>query len=381
MAITSNPKRLRPAAGPSKTRPGVALTRLADVLRGLVRPVKPAELIFFTSQLSLMLEIGTALNNALRAIANQTDNPAFKKVIQAMLQVIEEGRQLSDAMREHPRVFDNVFTSMIKAGETGGFLKDILDRIVEMQEKRQKLITQIKAALTYPAVLCIIGFLAIIFVMTAVLPKFTAFFEGKEHILPPTTRFLMATSASLQEYWWIYILGSIGFVIGFKLFKESTQGQILIDRFFVSVQPIAGLSNKIYTCELLRTLGNLMGSQVPLLDALTVTRGTIKNHFYRQFLDRIMEHVKQGGRFSQPFADNPYILSSVKEMVATGEEVGDLPRVMQRLARFYDNQVDGALKTLSSMIEPVALIVLGGMVGLVVSAVILPVFRLATALH
>jgi type IV pilus assembly protein PilC len=124
-----------------------------------------------------------------------------------------------------------------------------------------------------------------------------------------------------------------------------------------------------------------MASKVPLLDALTVTRGTIKNYFFRQFLDQIREHVKQGGRFAQPFAENPYILASVKEMVGTGEEAGDLPRVMQRLASFYDNEVDGALKSLSAMIEPMALIVMGGVVGLIVSAVILPIFRLGTALH
>ncbi|MBW1902273.1 MAG: type II secretion system F family protein [Deltaproteobacteria bacterium] len=381
MAITFDNKDVRSVARPAKALSSFSFSKLGDTLRRFGKTVKPAELIFFTAQLSLMLEIGTSLNNSLKAIANQTENPAFKKVIQDMHKVIEEGQPLSNAMKRHPRVFDNVFTSMIKAGETGGFLKDILDRIVEMQEKRQQLITQIKTALTYPAFLCGIGFLAVIFITVGVLPKFTAFFAGKEKLLPPTTRFLMATSASLREYWWIYILVFAGIVIGLKLFKESRQGKILIDRFFVSVPPIAGLSNKIYTCELLRTLGNLMASKVPLLDALTVTRGTIKNHFFRKFIDQITEHVKQGGRFSQPFADNPYILASVKEMVGTGEEAGDLPRVMQRLARFYDNEVDGALKTLSSMIEPAALIVLGGMVGVIVSAVILPIFRLGTALH
>jgi len=381
MAITFDNKDVRSAAGPVKKSSSFSFAQLGETFRDFGSPVKPAERIFFTSQLSLMLEIGTSLNNSLKAIANQTENPAFKKVIQDMHKVIEEGRSLSDAMKRHPRVFDIVFTSMIKAGEAGGFLKDILDRIVEMQEKRQKLIAQIKTALTYPAVLCVIGFLAVIFVTVGVLPKFTAFFAGKEKLLPPTTRFLMATSASLREYWWIYILACAGIVICLKLFKESKQGKILIDRFFVSVPPVSGLSNKIYTCELLRTLGNLMASKVPLLDALTVTRGTIKNHFFRQFLDQIMEHVKQGGRFSQPFAENPYILASVKEMVGTGEEAGDLPRVMQRLARFYDNEVDGALKSLSAMIEPMALIVMGGVVGLIVSAVILPIFRLGTALH
>ena len=381
MAISIDNKELSTVKDATEKRPRVFLEKWGESFRNFGKSVRSAELIFFTSQLSLMLEIGTALNKALKAIALQTENPVFREVIEDMHQVIEEGRPLSDAMRKHPRVFDTIFVSMIKAGETGGFLKDILDRIVEMQEKRLKLIAQIKAALTYPAVLCGIGFLAVIFVMVGVLPKFTAFFAGKEDILPPTTRFLMAASASLREYWWVYILACIGVVAGIKLFMESRTGRILIDRFFVSFPPVAGLTNKIYTCELLRTLGNLMASQVPLLDALSVTRGTIKNHFFRRFLDQISDHVTQGGKFSHPFADNPYILASVKEMVATGEEAGDLPRVMQRLARFYDNEVDAALKSLSSMIEPMALIVLGGVIGVIVSAVILPIFRLGTALQ
>ena len=157
MAISLNSKELRPGASSFKTRPSFTLAHWGDILRSFGRPVKSSELIFFTSQLSLMLEIGTPVGNALKAIASQCENPEFKAVILAILKDIEEGQQLSDAMRRHPRVFNNVFISMIRAGETGGFLKDILDRIFEMQNKRQALSTQLKTALTYPAFLCIVG--------------------------------------------------------------------------------------------------------------------------------------------------------------------------------------------------------------------------------
>jgi type II secretory pathway component PulF len=350
-------------------------------IRRFGRRVKAAELIFFASQLSLMLEIGTPLSKALAALAQQTENEVFREIILALQQEIEEGRQLSDAMRQHPLVFNNVIISMVQAGESGGFLKDILDRIVEMQEKRLAVTTQIKTALTYPAFLCVIGFLVIVFVMVGVLPKFTAFFAGKESILPFHTRFLMAMSGSMRAYWWIYILLCTGLAVSLKLFKESKQGQTFIDWLLVRAPLIARLSNKIYTCELLRILGHLMESQVPLLDALTVTRGTVRNQNFRRFVDRIKEHVKQGGKFSKTFADYPYILPSVREMVATGEEAGNLSRVMLRLAKFYDEEVERDLKKLGSMIEPMALIVLGVVVGLIVSAVILPMFKLAHALR
>jgi len=372
MAISFNHK--RPSAASKSLQPLPGFSYFAE-------PVKPGELIFFTSQLSLMLEIGTPLNSALKAIGNQTENVTFKAVIQAMFLDIEEGRQLSYAMRQHPKVFDNTFVGMIRGGESGGFLTNILDRLVEAQEKRQALKTQLRTALTYPTFLSIIGFFVIVFIMVSVLPKFTAFFEGKESILPFTTRFLMTMSASIREYWWVYILCIAGLVISLKFFKESKAGRILIDRFFVSAPLIAGLSNKIYTCDLLRTLGNLMESHVPLLEALEVTRGSIRNQYFRDFVNQIMEHVRQGGRFSQPFATYPYILETVKQMVATGEEAGNLPKVMLRLARFYDTEVDQELKTLSALIEPIALIVMGVVVAVIVSSIILPLFKLSQMLH
>ena len=302
-------------------------------------------------------------------------------MIGTVLHDIEEGRQLSDALRRHPRVFDSTFISLVKAGEAGGFLAQTLNRSVEMQEKRQALFVQIRSALAYPMLLCILGFLVIVFVLVGVLPKFTVFFEGKEHILPITTRFLMALSASLQQYWWAYLIGCLGMAVGLKIFKASEQGQTLIDWCFIKVPLLSGLSNKINTCSMLRTLGHLMESQVPILQALDVTRDTIANRYFRHFIQQIQDHVRQGGKFAQLFSNYPFILDSVKQMVATGEEVGNLAQVMLRLAKFYDIEVDRQLKTIAAMIEPLALIVMGAVVGVIVSSVILPIFRLSRVLQ
>ena len=366
-------------------RLGAARSRLPklrlDMLKLSGRRIKAREIIFFTSQLSLMLEVGTPLTSSLTAIENQTKNPAFKEVIKAMGRDIEEGLQLSDAMRRHPQIFNSVFVSMIKAGETGGFLQKILDRLAEMQEKRQALIAQLRSTLTYPAILCLVGLLVVVFVLVGVLPKFITFFAGKESILPITTRFLMVMSHSLRAYWWVYLISTVGLILALKIWKESEPGQALIDRFCVSAPMVARLYNKIYTCQLLRTLGHLMSSQVPLLEALEVTRATIRNRYFNRFITQIVDHVEKGGRFAQPFTTYPYILDSVKQMVATGEEVGNLPTVMLRLAGFYDTEVDRELKNIASLIEPIALMLLGGVVGVIVASVILPLFRLAHAVH
>ena len=381
MAITVNHKISHLPATPIKAKPKTQLKNSLAHYRVFGKSIKPKEVIFFTSQLSLMLEIGTPLKNALEAIRNQTKNPNFKEVIHSLLRDVEEGQQLSDAMKRHPRIFNSVYNSMIKAGETGGFLFEILDRMVEMQEKRQALLTQIRSALTYPMFLCILGFVVVVFVLVGVLPKFTAFFEGKEHILPFTTRFLMVLSASLREYWWAYLIGFGGCVIGLTLFNKSERGQIIIDWSFIRLPLLSRLSNKINTCSMLRTLGHLMESAVPILQALDVTRDTIKNRYFKHFIQKIQDHVRDGGKFAQPFSNYPFILNSVKQMVATGEEVGNLSEVMLRLAKFYDAEVDRELKKFATMIEPIALVVMGAMVGMIVSSVVLPLFKLANALH
>lgn len=381
MAISYNPKGSGATALVSLPPSSTRLKQSGGIISRFVKPVKSWELTVFTSQLSLMLEIGTSLNIALKSIGEEIENPAFKAVIFDMYKGIEEGRQLSDAMRSHPQVFNNTFISMVKAGETGGFLKKILDRIVEMQEKRQAIITQLQSSLTYPVILCVVGFLVVVFIIVGVLPRFTTFFEGKESILPWTTRFLMITSASLRGYWWIYIISAVGLFSGFILWNKSERGKTLIDRFVISGPLVAGLSNKIYTGAMLRTLGHLMESQVPLLEALEATRSTIGNRYYQRFIDKIIGNVQQGGRFSRPFAAYPYVPVTVKQMVSIGEEVGNLSTVMLRLAKYYDTEVEQELKKFAAMIEPLALIVMGAVVGLIVSSVILPMFKLAQAVH
>jgi type IV pilus assembly protein PilC len=378
MAITINQTAARATTPASETKKKAEPKSGGGFSIQLGRPVSSKELLFFSSQLSLMLEIDTPINRALEAVSSQTSNPAFKEVLLEMLLEIEDGRQLSDAMRKHPRIFSKVFSSMVKAGETVGLLKEILDRLVEMEEKRQALKAQIKAAMTYPMVLCSMATLVIIFVLVAVLPKFMTFFAGKESILPVTTRVLMVLSRTLQAYWYAYAAGAFGIAIGSYLFIKSRAGAAVIDWLTVSAPVVGRMSNKIYTCQLLRTLGSLMESHVPLLEALQVTGGTFTNRYFSRFIEKIMTHVRDGGRFSQPFADYPYTLESVKQMVATGEESGNLSRVMLRLADFYDDEVDRELKGLSALIEPIALIVMGAVIGLIVSSVILPMFKLAS---
>ena len=371
----------RPRTGADAEKPAVAPRGLRDVSARFRLPrrrtVKSSEQVFFFSQLSLMLEIGTSLTGGLQALADQSRNPAFKEILLAMLKDLQEGRQLSDAMLRYPHVFNRVYVSLAKAGEAGGFLKNSLDSIVVMIERRQALITQLRATLTYPVILCVMAVAVVGFVLVGILPKFMVLFEGKEKLLPPTTRFLMALSTSLRGYWWAYLTGGAASLFLGAAFFRSPSGQALKDRLLVSTPLIAPTFNKILTCQLLRTLGNLMESKVPLIEALDITRTTFTNRHFAAFVDKIREHVHGGGMLSRIFASNPYVMETVKQMVATGEEVGKLPKVMLRLAEFYDTEIQNDLRIISSLVEPAALVVIGAVIGLLVSSVILPIFRIA----
>lgn len=357
------------------------LDKVVALQHRLVRPVKAGEMAFFTSQLALMLEVGTPLITALNTIRGEVANPVFNRVLKKVTRDIEEGRSLSDALGRHERVFDKVFISMVRAGEAGGFLQLILERLVSMQEKRQALLQQLRSAMTYPVVLTLLGVGVVTFIMMGVLPKFTAIFAGKESILPWNTRFLMAASVSLRQNWPLYLGGVVLCVFGAVLWLKTRLGRIILDRILISGPAIKHLANRIYTSEMLRTLGYLLESGVPLVEALRVTAPTVRNCYYRRFIDAIVGSVSQGERFARPFGQNNHIPGTVQQMVAVAEEVGELPKVMRRLARHYDTEVETALKKFVAVIEPVALIFLGGIVGIIVSSIILPLFRLSHALH
>lgn len=362
-------------AAPASPEAGAAGLRLGFRPRATGK-----DLIYFTSQLSLLLEVGISLTDAVRALEAQTANPVLRPVLRAIVADTEAGQPFSAALARHPQVFDGVFVSMVRAGEAGGYLRDALERNVEMREKREALLAHVRATLAYPVVLGIMSLLVVVLVLTSVLPKFMPLFVGKERILPLSTRLLMGLSQSLRAHWWVYLLAAGAAAAGAYVFVRSPYGRALRDRLTLTLPLIGPLSNKVLTGQMLRTLGHLLESHVPLTDALTVTRLTVQNDIYRRFIDRTEETVRSGGRLALAFRDFSHIPGTVRQMIATAEEAGNLYRVMLRLAKHYDAEIEQQLKRVASMIEPIALIFLGGIVGLIVASVILPLFKLAHAI-
>jgi len=344
------------------------------------RSVKQKELFFFLTQLSLMLDVGISLSRAIETIRVQTTNDYFKDILEAMVKDIEEGHQLSAAMTRHPAVFKSVYVNMIRSGETGGFLPKVIDSIIEMLEKQQAIRSRLRGAMAYPVVLCVLAFVVTLFVLIGILPKFMVFFEGKYHILPPTTRMMMGLSVFLRSYWWVCILGSIGLGAGIRAYLPSKAFHRHKDWLAIHFKLFSTLSNNIYTGFFLRTLGTMLENGVPLSEAISIAGNTIENAYYKHYVENIRTIIEEGGHFSAGFAQNKNIHESVKQMIAVGEDVGKLPAVMLKLSQVYERETEESLNQIASLIEPIALIFMGVVVFIIVSSIILPMFRLAGAM-
>ncbi len=371
---TPAPVRVRGAATANQAK--------ATAPYGLFRKKIPArEVLFFTNQLSLMLEIGTPLNQSLSAIATQIRNPEFKAVLEKLLEAVEDGSMLSDALRQYPALFSPEYTSLVSAGENTGHLYEMLDRIVELQEKREEFITALKGAMTYPLVLCAVTTLVIIFMLSFVFPRFATLFQGVEQILPPTTKFLMALSGLLRVYWYLVPLLLAALWWGVHRFLRTDRGRFTVDRLKISLPLLAGISIKIYLSQIMRTLGFLMGSSVPLLEALRITKGGSRNVLFTGFLDRIIENVEGGRGLSPAFGETAFIPETVTQMVSTGEASQKLDRVLLRLSEHYETEIKGQIKRATTIVEPALLIFMGIVVGVIVISLMLPIFKLSKVVH
>jgi type IV pilus assembly protein PilC len=343
--------------------------------------VTSKDIAFFLTQLSMLLEVGISLSKAIDTISKQVRNSKFQQVMTEMVNDIEAGKQLSDAMAVHPQVFKPLYVNMVRSGELGGSLTLVIGNIIEIQDKNQGVLNQIKAALIYPVILCVMAVVVTIFVLIGILPKFMVFFQNKMDVLPFTTRTLMGLSYLLTNYWWMFIIVAAGIGTAVYLYWVSSAGRSHRDWLLIHTPVISRVSNNIYTGLFLNIVGNMLNSGVPLKDALLISSKSMENRYYKRFVEKLHQNIEQGMKLSTGILENPHIQDSVKQVIFVGEEVGKLPMVMMRLVKFYDTEIEQDFKKMTALIEPLALIFMGIAVWMIVSAVILPMFRLASAIN
>jgi len=339
--------------------------------------VSDKELIFFTSQLSLLMETGTSLTESLAAIEPQISNTALQDAVREVSLDVQSGKMLSTAMAKKPRIFTTIYVSMLRAGEAGGFMVEMLERLVQVLKLKSGLATKIKSAMAYPAVLTVMSMGVVVFMMAYVLPRFATLFEGKEAILPVTTLVLMGTARFITSYWPFILAGLAALGVGVYYALRSEQGKIVLQKLMIRGPVIGPTCRALYTARLLRTLGTMLESGIPLLDGVDVTRGTVGNREYVTFLDSVQVSVTGGKTLSEPFAKSHLFPPAVKQMVHTAEMTGSTGMVMLKMADHYEEEVEVRLKTLTSMLEPLIVVVMGSVVGFIAMSLFLPLFKIS----
>jgi type IV pilus assembly protein PilC len=357
-----------------------AAANLRDRMRVLNQGTGPSarDILNFTTQLAVMIRAGIALRAALDGIAEQTDNVKFRRMLSQIKEDVESGKQFSEALARHPRQFNVLYVNMVRASEMSGSFSQMLDRIAGYLAQQIETRAMVIGAMIYPGIIGTLAISVTIFLLTFVLPKFAAVFEGKEEAMPVPTRFLMNLSEFMVVWWWAVVIGLLGGAVGFLLFIRTEVGGWWWDRVKLRAPIFRRMFNALYLSRSLHTMGELINAGVPMLDTLTITADIAGNRHYRRLWRVVHTAVKQGKKIAHPLQKNPLLPKVVVQMISAGEESGKLGEVLQEVSTHYSNQLRQVIKTVTSMIEPIMIILMGSVVGFIAMAIILPIFKMSS---
>jgi type IV pilus assembly protein PilC len=351
--------------------------RLADISFG--SPATLKDLVIFTRQFATMIDAGLPLVNCLEILGNQTDNKRLGKVILTVKETVEGGSNLSDAMRQHPKVFDDLFVNLVAAGEAGGILDTILNRQAAYMEKTAKLRRQIKGAMTYPIIVIVVAIGCIAAMLLKVIPTFQKLFRdfGAESELPGPTQLVINMSKGFTR-WAPLVVGALVVVVAlFVMFYRSPRGKHIVHRFLLLLPIFGPLIRKVAVARFTRTLGTLLSSGVPILDSLEITARTAGNVIVEKSIRYARERISEGKTMAEPLAQSKVFPGMVVQMIAVGEQTGALDQMCSKIADFYEDEVDTSVAALTSMLEPLLMVFVGGSVGFMLIAMYLPIFSIA----
>jgi type II secretory pathway component PulF len=337
--------------------------------------------MFFIEQLALMLETGTDLYTSLNVLAQQADNAELVRIIAALRDDISEGKTFSSALAKHPQVFSLTYVSLIAASESGGYIRRILEHLIVMEKQREELRSTIISAMAYPAFLMVFSLGMVIFILAVVFPKFAVLFTSIQDQLPITTIYLMRFSHLLTDSWWLILLVLSGFIAAISILIKSEKGKAFMDNLKITTPVIKHIYLKLYLVQMMRILGLSLKSGVNLLDSLELIKDVVQNTGFIRFVESLVKDVTEGRKLAYGFNNSAMIPPIVKQMITTGEETGNLAMVSDRIADYFQQDLEKLLKFVTKAIEPVMLLVMGVVVGVLVSSLILPILKLSHAVH
>jgi len=342
------------------------------------KKVKLGDLVVFTRQFSTMINAGLPIVRALYVLSEQTGNPKLKEVIVAVRKDVEAGLALSEALDKHPKVFSRLYVEMVRAGEIGGILDGVLLRIADQLEKDQDLRRKVKSAMTYPIIVLILAILAASFMLIFIVPIFARMFEDLGGTLPLPTRVAMAISDILTSIFGVFVYaGMIAAVFLFLRWKNTEQGRKVWGRLVLRIPAkIGDVMQKVALARFARTLGTLSAAGVPILQAIEITATSSGNWVVEKALLKSRDAIREGIPIYRPLESEPVFPPMVTRMIAVGEETGDIDGMLTKIAEFYESEVDATVKALTSIIEPLMIVVVGGIVGGIIIAMYLPMFKI-----
>jgi len=343
---------------------------------GLFNRVTAADKTVLTRQLANLLGAGLTVVRAISVLIENTDNPRVRDILLRLREEVQTGSGLSDTMANYPALFDNLYVSLVRAGEASGELETILERLAEYMEQQSQQWAQIRAALAYPALLVTVGTAAVFFLVTFLIPRFVLIFKGLGQSLPTPTLIVLAVSTFLGHYWWAVLGGLLLLALLVRWYSRTPSGGLLIDTWKLKPPVLGPLAEKIATSRFAHTLGTLIKGGVPILDALQTVQGAIGNRMMAQALDEVRHSVREGESIADPLRRTGAFPSLVVNMIAVGEETGDVDQILTRVARSYDVEIQNTVRQLISLLEPVIILGMGVVVGSVIIAMLLPIFDL-----
>lgn len=352
---------------------------VGELLQGMFG-VGLKDLAIFSRQFSTMVNAGLSLVRVLSILEQQTSNKKLREVAAQVRLDVEAGRPLSEALARHPKVFSSLYVNMVKAGETGGVLDEVLNRIATFLEKEQALRQKVKAAMVYPALLTVAALAGLMFMTIVILPQFQNLFRelGGEGSLPLPTQIAMAVSVVIRRFWYLVFGGIVLLVWGLRRYLRTPQGRARYDRLKLRLPALGDLNRKIVVARFSRTLGTLIASGVPIMQSLEVVAKAIDNTVIGEAVDAVRASIREGQTIAIPLQFSGVFPPMVVQMAKVGEETGQLEQMLEKVADFYDVEVETTVQSLTSLLEPILIIFMGVVVGAMVISLYLPIFSLAT---
>lgn len=335
------------------------------------------DVLDFTTQLAVMIRAGISLRAALDGIADQVINPKFKKILTTIKIDVESGKQFSEAISKYPKLFGPLYVNMVRASEMSGSFAKMLDRIAGFIAHQLETRKMVIGASIYPGIIGVMAISVTVFLLTFVLPRFEGVFAGKEEVLPWPTKFLLALSEWMMTYWWLLLGGSILAIIGFFVFIQTEIGRFWWDKTKLTAPLFSRMFRALYVSRSLQTMGELLNAGVPMLDTLAITGDISGNVLFKKMWRNVYAAVKQGKKIQTQLTRTKLLPKSVVQMIAAGEESGRLGEVLEEIAEYYTKALRDAIKAVTSMIEPIMIVLMGSVVGFIAMAIILPIFKMS----